>query len=296
MNARIAWAIMATLSLPLAAAAQEQPSGPPPVLVINREDIKIGSMDAHNKQVVSYLALFTRANVGGHRLGLTAVSGDDNQIIYLEGYPSFADFEATQKKMDETFAASPALQAELDALNRQTESMHAAQTTMLAVYRPDLSYRPGAMEMVAKSRYFSVGTNRINSGRVSDYEEWVKQFNRAREKANIDEHSAVYQVISGAPFGTFLTFVPYRSLAEWDAFGKEMQARNKAIDDAIGGDMVVKQRREMAEAIFASSQSSLYAFSPKISRPAAQFAAADPDFWTPKASGKALAAKKEATK
>jgi hypothetical protein len=287
---------MATLSLPLAAAAQEQMSGPPPMLVINREDIKTGSMDAHNKQVVSYLALFSRANVGGYRLGLTSVSGDDNQIIYLEGYPSFAEFEATQKKMDETFAASPALQGELDALNRATEAMHASQTTALAVYRADLSFRPTGMEGVAKSRYFTVTTSRVKPGRGNDYEEWVKQFNRAREKANLDEHSAIYQVVSGAQAGTYMSFVPYRSLAEWDTFTKGMQARNKSIDDAVGGDIVVKQRREMAEAIFAFTQSNLYAFSPKISRPAAQFAAADPDFWSPKAAGKALATKKETKK
>jgi len=64
---------------------------------------------------VSYLALFNRANVRGSRLGLVPVSGDDNQILYLEGYASFAELEATRNKSDETFAASPALQAELAA-------------------------------------------------------------------------------------------------------------------------------------------------------------------------------------
>ena len=300
MRARSSWALLAVLLLSAAAVAQEQPSGPPPVLVINQEEIKTGSMGPHEKQVVSYLALFNRANVGGYRLGLVPVSGDDNQIIYLQGYPSFAEFEATQKKMEETFAASAALQAELEALDRQTGPMHATQKTMLAVYRPDLSYRPLSGETVAKSRYFTVITSRIKPGRVADYEEWAKQFNRAREKANLDEHSAVYQVISGAPAGTpagtFMIFVAYRSLTEWDTFGKGLQARNKAIDEAVGGDVVVKQRREMAEAIFADTQSVLYAFNPKISRPSTQFAAADPDFWSPKVAAKALATKKEVKK
>ncbi len=296
MRVRSSWALFAVLPLSVAAAAQEPLAGPPPVLSIMQEEIKPGSLGSHEKQVAYYLALFNRANVGGQRLGLVPLSGDDNQVVYLEGYPSFADLEATRKKFDETFAASPTLQAELDALDRQTGPMHATQKTMLAVYRPDLSYKPLGLEAVAKSRYFSVGTNRIKAGRAADYEEWVKQFNRAREKANLDEHTAVYQVISGAPFGTFMTFVAYRSLTQWDEFGRNLQARNKAIDEALGSDVVVKQRRELAEAIFADSRSSLYAFNPKISRPSTQFAAADPDFWSPKLTGKALATKKEVKK
>ena len=43
------------------------------------------------------------------------MSGDDNQVLYTEAYASFADFEATRKKGEEAFAASPALQAEMEA-------------------------------------------------------------------------------------------------------------------------------------------------------------------------------------
>ncbi|PYQ22122.1 MAG: hypothetical protein DMF81_13190 [Acidobacteria bacterium] len=284
MRARSTWAALALFLLPAAAAvAQEQASGPPPVLVISQEEIKPGSMAAHEKQVVSYLALFNRANVEGHRLGLVPVSGDDNQVLYTEAYASFADFEATRKKGEEAFAASPALQAEMEALDRQTGPMHATQRTLIAAYRPDLSYRPLGADGVGKSRYFTVTTVRIKAGRANDYEEYTKQYNRARDKANLDEHTAVYQVITGASSGTFI-------------ITRKMQARNKAIDDALGGDLVVKQRRETAEAIFAESRSSLYAFNPRISRPPAQIAAADPDFWNPKPVTKALAAKKEVKK
>ena len=58
-----------------------------------------------------------------------------------------------------------------------------------------------------------------------------------REKANADWiHTAVYQVITGAPVGTFVTFTLNRSLAEWDELTAKMQERNKAIDAALGGD------------------------------------------------------------
>jgi len=294
MSNRSIQALLGVLLLSTAAAvAQEQPTGPPPVLSIGQEEIKPGSMGAHEKQVVSYMALFNRANVRGSRLGLVPVSGDDNQILYLEGYASFADLEATRNKSDETFAASPALQAELDTLDRQAGPMHTTQKTLIAVYRADLSYRPLGTDAVGKARYFSVTTNRIKPGRYTDYEEYAKQLNRAREKANLNEHVSVYQVLTGATTGTFVSFTASRSLSEWDDVTRGMQARNKAVDEALGGDVVAKQRRETAEAIFADSRSSLYAFSPKISRPSAQIVAADPDFWSPKPAGNLLAMKTE---
>lgn len=275
--------LLGVLSLSAAgAAAQEPPPGPPPVLVISREEIKPGSMGAHEKQVGSYMALFNRANVGGYRIGLAPISGDDNQVLYLEGYASFAELEATRKKSDETFSASPALQAELDGLEARTGPMHSSQKTALAVFREDLSYRPLKMDEVAKARYFNVTVTHAKVGRGVDYTAYTKQFNAAREKAKLDEHSAVYQVLSGAPPGTFVTFTVNRSLTEWDTFTKNIQARNKTIDEALGGDVVAAQRRDMAEQIIAESKSSLYAVNPKISRPSPQFAGYDPGFWSPK--------------
>ena len=93
-----------------------------------------------------------------------------------------------------------------------------------------------------------------------------------------------------------MTFTANRSLAEMDAARAGMTARNKAVDDALGGEEVVRQRREMIEAIVSDVRSVLYALNPRLGTPAAQIASADPDFWSPKAPGKALAVKKEEPK
>jgi hypothetical protein len=127
----------------------------------------------------------------------------------------------------------------------------------------------------------------------------MKQLNSAREKAKVEGiHTAVYQVTSGSAPGTYLTFFMDRSLAEEDAFRKTADARNKAISDALGGESVVRQRAEQTAQIFAPSSgtSALYSVNPRLSQPAPQFAAFDPDFWTPKAPGKVLAVKKEEKK
>jgi len=293
--AKVVVSLAALGSLALPALAQEPPAAPP-VMRITVEDIKPGSMGTHQKSVASYQALFGRAQVPMSRIGMVPVSGDQNQVVYLEGFPSFEALEAADKKLETAFAGSPAMQAELDTLDRNGGPLHSSQRTMIAVLRTDLSYRLLSAAAVGKSRYFSVTTNRIKAGHGPDYEGYVKQFNRARDKASVDASTAVYQVISGAPLGTFMTFTANRSLAEFDSFRAGMAARNKAIDEALGGEEVVRQRRAMAEAIFMDSRSALYALNPKLGTPAAQIASADPDFWTPKVAGKALAVKKEEPK
>ena len=277
-----------------AVAAQE--SGPPPVLLINKEEIKPGQMGPHEKNAAQFVAIQNKANAGSHRLALVPVSGDNNVVLYLEGYPSFAELEKANKEFDGTLAVNASLRAELEQNTRQGADMHASQKTSIAVFRPDLSFRPKGIEDVAKSRYFGVSATRLNVGRSSDYEAWTKELNAAREKANAEGiHTAVYQVITGASVGTYMTFTMNRSLTEWDEFRAKMADRNKAIDAALGGEAVVKERSTRAGEIIADTYVALYALNPSISRPGPTFMAFDPDFWKPKAAedAKALATKKE---
>lgn len=292
---RVVKFVTALTALALPVLAQE-PVAAPPVMRITVEDIKPGSMGAHTKSVASYIALFSRAQVPQPRIGMVPIAGDQNQVVYLEGFPSFEALEASDKKMEAAFAAAPALQAELDALEKSGGPLHASQRTMIAVLRSDLSYRPLGTSAVGKSRYFGVATTRIKLGRIADYEGYIKQLNRARDKANIAESTAVYQVTSGTAAGTFMTFTANKSLAEVDASRSGMGARNKAVDEALGGEEVVRQRRETLEAIVMDARSALYAINPSLGTPIAQIASADPDFWTPKVQGKALAVKKDEPK
>jgi len=277
--------------------AQEASAGPPPVLSFTMEELKPGSAAAHEKSVAGFFAVFDKTQAGARRIGLVPVSGDTNHVVYLEGYPSFADVEAQDRKQEEALAANPAWAAELERLVSTGGPLHATQRTALAVYREDLSYRPHKMEEVAKARYFQITTLRVKVGRTPDYVAYVKQLNAAREKAQIsDVHTAVYQVVTGAPVSTFYSISTNRSLSEWDEFGKGMAARNKATDEALGGDAVVRQRAQMAEQIYTTISSTLYSVNRALSRPTAEFAALDPAFWSPKVPGKALATKKDEKK
>src|SRR5262249_14876053 len=89
---------------PVPAVAQPAEQGPPPVLVINREQVKPGKMSAHEKVSSAYTALFTKVNPETAWLGLTPIAGDDNIVLFLSGYPTFAAAEAEHVKVEAAFA------------------------------------------------------------------------------------------------------------------------------------------------------------------------------------------------
>ena len=281
---------LALLLSPVAFA--QEPNAPPPgILKVSREQFRPGNMATHNRQIPAFYALFEKAKVGAARLGLLPVSGDQNHLLYLEGYPSAAEMEATAKRMDDVMGASPALQAEMDALSSKNDPLHESQTVMLATLRSDLSYHPNTREQTGRARYFSVTVLRVNVGRGVDWADYTKQTNAAREKAGLDEHTAVYGVNSGAPAGTFLILSTMRSLSEVDDAAAGGAARAQKMTAALGGESVVAARRKTTSELVAQAVTTLYSIDRGISRPRPEFVTADPDFWKPKEMPKPAPAK-----
>ncbi len=285
------------LLVPASAGAQA-PEGPPPVFAITREEIKPGQMGPHEKTAASYVAMLAKANPGSYRLALVPVSGDQNAVLYTQGFPSFAAVEADAKATQAALAANPAYRAEMDRVEREGIPQHDSQRVSYYRYRPDLSYRPMSPREVGTARYASITTTRVKPGRLPDYVDYLKGLNVAREKAGVtDISTAVYEVATGAPAGTLLILGTRQSLKEFDDDFARTPDRQKAVDAALGGPEVVKIRRMLISEIIADSQNAIYAFAPSISRPPAFIAAGDPAFWTPaaKAPAKALATTKKET-
>lgn len=284
--------------LALTAATAVAQEFPPPVLAVTREEIKPGKMSAHERQAASYVALMAKASPDSYRLGLTPVTGDENVVLYLEAYPSFAAVEEARTRTAKAIAGSAAWKAEMDRIETQGGELHASQRVALFRLRHDLSYRPRSVSDVAQSRFMTATSVRIAVGRVPDYVDFIKSLNTAWEKAGVPASRVIYQVQSGAANNTFLLLTPQRSLKEIDEINAALEARQKAIDAALGGDEVVKQRRMLLSDVIADTSTNVYAMAPAISRPSPPFVAADPGFWTPKAAApaKAAAAKKEASK
>ena len=148
---------------------------------------------------------------------------------------------------------------------------------MFATYREDLSYRAGVN--IAQMRYFLLTTFRVKPGRGAEFAAARKMVQAAHDQVNMDEHWAMYQVTSGAPGGTYLQFLPIKSLADVDA-AREMHG--DAYDAAVGAENQ-KKIADLMNASVESSTSVILRFSPKMSYPPKEWVAADA-FWAPPAS------------
>jgi hypothetical protein len=251
--------------------------GPPKVLLVVREDIKPGMMPAHNKHSATFAKIFTKLQTPNERIAMVPVAGSENEVVYLTGADSFAELagtmEATDKKMS---AVDGSTKAELDRLEKEAPELHTAMRDMLAIFRPELSFNPTAP--IPQMRYFSVTTVRIRPGHDAQYADYVqKVVNVARQKAKVDNlHLATYQIISGAPGGTYMYFRPMKSLGELD------EPIGMKVRSAMSDDMKKDADKSASDAIM-SSDTSTYMFLPGMSYVSKEFAATDPDFWHPKA-------------
>jgi len=270
-----ALAFLVSICLPAFAQTPEQ-MGPPPVLLIVREEIKAGKMPAHSKHSAAYAAMFAKLQTANHRIALVPVAGNENEVVYITGAGSFAELEKSQRDADKVMSGiTGPMKAQFDRLNNEQPDLHSAMRDLLTVYRGELSFNPGVN--IAQMRYFTITVVRVRPGHDSQYADYVRSIvNVARDKAKLDNyHVACFQVISGAPGGTYMFFRPMKSLAEMDQnVGAKMRA-------AMSDDMKKAADKTSADAVI-SSESATYAFEPSMSYVAKEMAAQDPGFWNPK--------------
>lgn len=271
-----------TLSTASALLAQPQnPSAPPKVLQIFREEVKPGKGPAHQKWETGWPRAFAKANWPTNSLAMTSVSGP-NEAWFLTGYESFAAWG----KDRESFDKNSTLKSEDDRLSQGDGEFLSGTRSLVAAYREDLSSK--AALKLPTMRYFRVITYRVRPGHDSDFADAAKMIKAAYEKANVDLPWAVYQIFSGMPTPTYLVFLPMKSFDEIDSF----MAHSKANQEAMGEENQ-KKMGKLASDGYLTIDSNIFAFDPKMSYPSKEFIAADPEFWTPKPNP---AAKKEAAK
>ncbi|MGA9363823.1 MAG: hypothetical protein WBW16_05575, partial [Bacteroidota bacterium] len=226
---------------PLYQALAQPPASPsmPKVVLIYREEVKPGKGAAHEKVEVGWPQAFAKANYPVHYLAMTSMAGQ-NEAWFLEGYDSFASIE----KADQAIDKNTTLKTELEKLSERDGELLSGMRTLITTYRDDLSYRPNVT--LSQMRYMTVMTMRVRLGHDSDFVAMRKIVNAGHEKANIDEHWAIYQVVSGAPAGTYLLFLPMKSMAQMDAYA---EIHGKPYQDALGEENQKKVRELASTAV-----------------------------------------------
>jgi|SRR5581483_10011047 len=265
------------------AAAQTQ-HGPPPVIRVYVEQVKPGKNAAHDKSESAFARSMARANYPAHYVALDSMAGS-NEAWFVEAHNSFADMEKAEKASD----AEP-LRTEMGQAMSLDGEYLSGMRSLIGVYRSDLSYDPEGSPSLAKTRYMNVITTRIKMGTEQRLVSTVTDLIKIYKNVSKPQAVLVYQIISGAPSGTYVLFEPMRSVAEWDKYPEIMQSiRSTAAKkfDAI--------EKEFADfSVFEEGR--LMSINPRMSYVSKETIAGDPDFWAPRPKPAAMPKKAPAPK
>jgi hypothetical protein len=253
------------VSLVAVTSAQQGP-GPRKVMQIIREEIKAARSTAHGRAEQAYVRAFRAAKAPVYYVGLRSVTGP-TEAWFLSSYDSYAALE----EENDMVAKNPSLSRALETADDQDAPFRTNTRTIVAELQDELSYRmrPSVQDM----RYIHVTTIRVRPGWGTAFEDVRKLAKAAHEKANVDEHWAIYHVVSGMSAGTYLMLQGSMSLKEEDT-----DAHTQAYRDAMGDDGRAKAQQFQRDGVL-GTETALFEISPQMSNVPDEWLKARPDFW-----------------
>ena len=238
-------------------------SDPPPIIQLVR---KPGTGGASLKP-------YANAGAEVNVLGITSVTGLPETWLVEEHY-SFASIEDLDKRV----AALSPVRNFPDPQDPLQDDVLAPSRTMMALYRPGLSYRSDmAIRLFPRARYFQISIFRIRPGTEASFADLIRLRRATAVVINLDRPELAYQVVSGAPSGTYCFLAPIQSLRSMDDGRNALPVYAEGLAAARATDAP-----KMAYDAEVSRESLLFRVEPRISYVSTEFADVDPDFWRPK--------------
>jgi hypothetical protein len=262
--------------------AAQVPTVPPQVIWVFREDVKPARGYLHEAVEHGYAQHWAKSGVKPY-LALDAISGNASETMFVSSYPTWQAFEDDFKTFGKA-SSGP----EFASLAKQEAELVSGVRAMVATYREDLSYRGDRLvQQLPQARYLMVRTIRVKPGHEENFADVQHEVIKTHAEANMDEEWVIYAVAAGAPAGTYLFFQPIKSLQDVTA----LDDMHKTYLGGLSADLKTR-RRQVEENDISFEQRDLYAFNPRESYVSTQFAAASPEFWTPKTAAVAKTVEK----
>lgn len=198
-------------------------------------------------------------------LGIASIVGSPETWL-IEAHSSFADVEQLDQVLRKLVPEGGNPRGGLS-----TDEVLPPSGAWLALYRPGWSYRrEEAVRNLAKAHYWQIALYRTRPEAESEIAELLRERKRTFDSINLDRPEMVYQVISGAPSGTYLAIAPLLSL--------------KSMDDSLAtlGTYPKTEESESKQATAraqVSHENLLFRVEPEYSYVSDDFAAADRAFW-----------------
>jgi hypothetical protein len=272
----IASVIAAALTLTLATVAggqTEEPAepatAPPKLLVLVYQKFSFDRAAERDQWETAMARACQKLQAPNSWIVMESITGEP-EVLGFDPFDSFAQMEKPVAEWGPIYATHP----ELGRLQAQINAALVSQRTVIAVRRDDLSYRANRIDL-SKARFMRILEVSLHPGRENDFAEAFKKLSTAYEKIESDLPWVVYQVNLGMPSPTFLTFVPMKAVRQNDDLLK-IRERLHAAEGAAA-----ERMQQIAREAYASTESNLYSIKPEKSHVSKEFAAGDPEFWTP---------------
>ncbi len=244
-------------------AAAQGPTEPPPILQLIRQP----------GAVIAPIRPYANARAAVDVLGMVSITGLP-ETWQIESHQSFASIE----DLDKAVSSVAPVSAPNGPSGSSQEDPFALSRTVIAFYRPGWSYRAAqAIRMFPRAHYFHITIYRVRPDAEADLGELVKLRRLSADSVNLDRPDLAYQVISGAPSGTFIFLAPLTSLKTMD----ENVAKMPVYAEAIAAARAKTESKVSSEAEI-SREHLLFRVEPRLSYVSDDFAEADRQFWKPK--------------
>ncbi len=197
--------------------------------------------------------------------GMSAIAGlAENWLIEL--HDSFGNLEDLDRAVGSILFST-------NGAPPQADDLLPSSKALVAVYRPGLSYRADqGVQSFPKARYFDIAIYRIRLGTEGDFGNFLKLRGFGQDSINLDKPEMAYQVVSGAPAGTYIVLTPLPSLRVMDDARANTPVYAQADIDAA---------RKIAADLQLVREHLWFRVDPRLSFVSDQFAADDSTFWHP---------------
>jgi len=256
------------------ALAQGIPTAQPKFLTIFREQVKMGRAADHSKWEAGWPAAYEKAKSPYNYFAYVSVTGPSEAwyVIPLASQAAFGEMTARDD-------ADPALRAELDRLSRGDAEFVSETSAIQAVARPELSH--GTFPDVAMMRFWEITTFHVKPGHAEDFAAAAKAYASAAARSAPSASWRTYEVVAGAPDGTYLVFSSVASFADFDKAMTEGEATWKGLTAEERSAL----NRYSTEATL-STITNRFRLDPAQSYVTPETRQKDPAFWMPKAPAK----------
>src|SRR5690348_14225973 len=245
-------------------------TAPPKLAVLVYQRFPLDKMAASGKALAAAARACANIDVPNSWIVMDSVTGEPEALSF-DPFDSFAHVNKAFAAWGPIYAAHP----ELGRAQAQIIGALQRQRTIVAVLRDDLSYRANRIDL-SKARFLRVLEVRLHPGHEAEFDEAFQKLRAAYERIDSDLPWVVYQANVGTPSPAFFAFEPMKTLAQNDDLMSIREKLREAEGDAA------ERMQQIAREAYAHTESNLYAISPEKSHVSKEFAAGDPEFWTPK--------------